>query len=91
MNVKISKSKSETSLTDSVDLASEGTISTVTVSLDKESNIRKKTETEKSMKSISTKGNKEDKERKAVKTIALLLVTFAICWLPLGSVFIAEE
>ena len=91
MNLKISKSKSETSLTDSVDLASEGTISTVTVSLDKESNIQEKDgNRNKSMKSISTKGNKEDKERKAVKTIALLLVTFAICWLPLGSVFIAE-
>ena len=91
MNVKMSKSKSESSLTDSVDWPSEGTISATTVSLDKKSNTKEKDGNRtKSIKNTSTKGNKEDKERKAVKTIALLLVTFAICWLPLGSVFTAE-
>ena len=30
----------------------------------------------------------EEKDRKALRTIALLLVTFAICWLPLSVVFV---
>ena len=33
----------------------------------------------------------DDKERKALKTIALLLVTFSICWLPLGIYDIVES
>ncbi len=32
--------------------------------------------------------SKDEKERKALRTIALLLVTFAICWLPLSFVFV---
>ena len=32
----------------------------------------------------------DEKERKALRTIALLLVTFAICWLPLGIYDIVE-
>ena len=86
MNVKISKSKSGISFTNSVDMASEGTVN---ASLDKESNNQKK-DGSNSMNNISTKGTKEEKERKAVKTIALLLATFAICWLPMGALFIAE-
>ena len=32
--------------------------------------------------------SQDDKERKALRTIALLLLTFALCWLPLSFVFI---
>ena len=35
-------------------------------------------------------GKKAGKERKALKTIALLLVTFAVCWIPLGIYDIVE-
>ena len=86
VKVKISKSKSEISLSNSGNVTSEGT---VIADLDKESNIQEK-DGNKSMKNIPNKGSKEEKERKAVKTIALLLATFAICWLPMGALFIAE-
>ena len=32
--------------------------------------------------------SQEDKERKAMRTIALLLLTFAICWIPLSIIFV---
>ena len=54
-----------------------------TSNLDKEN-------TKNSVNYTSNKGIKEDKEKKALKTIALLLTTFAICWLPVAFVFIIE-
>ena len=41
-------------------------------------------------KSIKNTVKTDEKERKALKTIALLLVTFAICWLPFGVYDIVE-
>ena len=78
-------SKTVTPFHDTSDSASECTVSTVTGNLYPDS-VNKEQGTMKSTK----KGAKEDKEKKALKTIALLLVTFAICWLPLGGVFIIE-
>ena len=43
---------------------------------------------EKSKKEIAEAKNQEEKERKALRTIALLLLTFAFCWLPLSFIFI---
>ena len=41
-------------------------------------------------KSIKSTVKTDEKERKALRTIALLLVTFAICWLPFGIYDIVE-
>ena len=80
--------KSLESFTDIDEATSEATVSTIAVNLDP--NGKEKGKEHKKVLSANSKGNKEEKERKALKTIALLLVTFAICWLPLGTVFIIE-
>ncbi len=41
----------------------------------------------KSMKRRKNKDDRSNREKKALQTIALLLFTFAICWLPLAFVF----
>ena len=90
------KSKSIDSNGNSVELftniseaTSEATVSTISRNLD--TDLKKIDEEDKKTKSVNySQGKNEDKERKALKTIALLLVTFAICWLPLGIVFIIE-
>ena len=62
----------------------ESTVSKCFESLD----VQDSDQTEKEDKKISahnySKGTKENEERKAFKTIALLLVTFAFCWMPLA-------
>ena len=82
-------SKSLESFTNSAEITSETVVSTIAENLDPDF---KKMDKEYKIASSanSSKGHKEDKERKALKTIALLLATFAICWLPLGIVFIIE-
>ena len=86
---KINNSKSVGSFTDLSEITSESTVSTVGGNLDPD--FKKMDKEDKNVASANcSRGNKEDKERKALKTIALLLVTFAICWLPLGTVFIIE-
>ena len=38
----------------------------------------------------SKKATKDERELKAMKTIALLLITFTVCWLPISVVFVFE-
>ena len=80
-------SKSLKTFTNSAEATSGTVVSTVVENLDQDF---KKMDKEYKIASLEnySKGNKDDKERKALKTIALLLVTFTICWLPLGIVFI---
>ena len=61
-------------------------IQTVTEHLEKQFNNRAQEDKSHQLRNAK-KRNKED--NKALKTIALLLITFAICWLPLGAVFIS--
>ena len=41
------------------------------------------------IKSVNRKVQ-DSSDRKAIRTIALLLITFAVCWMPLAFVFIIE-
>ena len=90
----LNKTQSMGSFTDPSEATSQTEVSTVAVNIDP--NAKEIDKEGKNVCSVNfsrgnySKGNKEDKERKALKTIALLLVTFAVCWLPLGMVFIVE-
>ena len=61
-------------------------ISTVTEHLDEQLNHKGEEDKNYHLKNAK-KRSKED--NKALRTIALLLITFTICWLPLGGVFIS--
>ena len=77
------------SFSNAAEATSETTVSTISRNLHPD--LKKIDEVDKNTSSSNcSKGKKEDKEKKALKTIALLLVTFAICWLSLGIVFIIE-
>ena len=86
---KLNKSQSLGSFADPSEATSQTDVSTVGENINLNINKIDKEDKNVSLANFS-KGNKEDKERKALKTIALLLVTFAVCWLPLGIVFILE-
>ena len=82
-----STNRTNPSLSDKSCSVSVATVSTTTSAFDKELEEKEKNI---QYNTKFNKGAKEDKEKKALKTIALLLVTFSICWVPVAFVFIIE-
>ena len=79
---------SEVSASEEVTIEMQGSITSIngahgTAGGDKTSNTKR-------MKNPVRNTRKDTKERKAMRTITLLLVTFAICWLPLSVIFMFE-
>ena len=89
INTKSIDNQQTETVSETSDCASVDTISTVVKDpgLSTQTKVEKKTE---NANADYTKITKEDKDRKALRTIALLLATFAVCWLPLGTIFIIE-
>ena len=85
-NATIATAATDSETNAATNSGSHQSIPTITEHLDEQFN-NKAQENKSHQPRDAKKRSKED--NKALRTIALLLITFAICWLPLGAVFIS--
>ena len=84
--MKVRKSFKETNTNNVNSVTITGRVSSITMTDKNDSEDLKGTN---NIKSVNRKVQ-DSSDRKAIRTIALLLITFAVCWMPLAFVFITE-